>query len=139
MSSSNIVTVSEGISGEVEVVAKATRRRFSAEYKLKILRAAEACTRPGEIGALLRREGLYGSNITTWREQQRKGALAGLGQKKRGPAPAEKNPLAVTVAVQEQEIVRLTARAERAEALVELQKKVSEILGIALTRHGETD
>jgi transposase-like protein len=139
MSSSNVVTGSEEMSREVEVVAKATRRRFSAEYKVKILRAAEACTKPGEIGALLRREGLYASNITTWRAQQRKGALAGLAQKKRGPAPAEKNPLAATVAVQAQAIVRLTARAERAEALVALQKKVSEILGIALTRPGEPD
>ncbi len=139
MSSSNAVTVSKEMSREVEVVAKATRRRFSAEYKLKILRAAEACTKPGEIGALLRREGLYASNITTWRAQQRTGALAGLAQKKRGPAPAAKNPLAVTVAAQQQAIVRLTARAERAEALVELQKKVSEILGIALTRPGEPD
>ena len=139
MSSSNVVTGPEEIVREVEVVAKATRRRFSAEYKLKILRAAEAGTKPGEIGALLRREGLYGSNITTWRAQQRKGALAGLAQKPRGPAPVEKNPLLATVAAQEQAIVRLTARAERAEALVDLQKKVSEILGIALTRHGETD
>ena len=139
MSSLNGVTGSEEMSREVEVVAKATRRRFSAEYKVKILRAAEACTKPGEIGALLRREGLYASNITTWRAQQRKGALAGLAQKKRGPAPAEKNLLAVTVAAQEKEIVRLTARAERAEALVALQKKVSESLGIALTRHGELD
>jgi transposase-like protein len=139
MSSSNVVTGPEEIAREVEVVAKATRRRFSAEYKLRILRAAEACTNPGEIGALLRREGLYASNITTWRAQQRNGALAGLAPKKRGPAPAEKNPLAVTVAGQAQAIVRLTARAERAEALVALQKKVSELLGVALTRPGEPD
>lgn len=139
MSAVNVVTGTKAMSGEVEVVAKATRRRFSAEYKLKILRAAEACTKPGEIGALLRREGLYASNITTWRAQQRKGALAGLGPKTRGPAPAAKNPLAVTVAAQEKAIVRLTARAERAEALVALQKKVSELLGIALTRPGEPD
>ena len=118
------------------MVAQATRRRFSAEYKLKIVREAEACTRFGEIGALLRREGLYCSNITTWRGQRRNGALAGLAPKKRGPARAEKNPLSVNVAAQEQEIVRLTARAERAEALVELPKKVSELLGIALTRNG---
>lgn len=139
MSASNGVTGSKEMAREVEVVAKATRRRFSAEYKLKILRAAEACTQPGEIGALLRREGLYASNITTWRAQQRTGALAGLAQKKRGPVPAAKNPLAATVAAQEKEIVRLTARAERAEALVALQKKVSELLGIALTRPGAPD
>ena len=136
MSSSNGLAVPAEHVKEVEVVAKATRRRFSAEYKLKILQEADGCREPGEIGALLRREGLYFSNITTWRAQRRKGALAGLAQKKRGPAPAEKNPLSVTVAAQEQEIVRLTARAERAEALVDLQKKVSELLGIALTRNG---
>ena len=66
---------------QVEVVAKATRRRFTAEYKLKILREAEACTAPGAIGALLRREGLYSSNLTTWREQRQRGP--------RGPGPRD--------------------------------------------------
>jgi transposase-like protein len=122
---------------EVEVMAKATRRRFSAEYKLQMLREAEACTQPGEIGALLRREGLYFSNVRTWREQRRRGELAGLAQKKRGPAPQAKNPLAGKVAALEREVTRHKARAERAEALVALQKKVSEILGIALQRNGE--
>ena len=139
MSSPNIVTGPGEMSREVEVVAKATRRRFTAEYKQKMLREAEACTKSGEIGALLRREGLYFSNITTWRAQRRKGEVAGLAQKKRGPAPAEQNPLSGKVAAQEQEIRRLTARAERAEALVALQKKVSEVLGIELTHNGEKD
>jgi len=106
----------------VEVLAKATRRRFTAEYKLRVLREADACTEPGEIGAVLRREGLYTSHLCLWRKQRR-----------------AKDPLAATVAALEQETRWLTARAERAEALVELQKKVSEILGIALQRHGETD
>lgn len=122
---------------EVEVLAKATRRRFSAEYKLRILREAEACTRPGERGALLRREGLYSSNLTTWRAQRRRGELAGLAPKKRGPAAKATNPLTAKVAALEREVTRQTARAERAEALVELQKKVSEILGIELQRNGE--
>ena len=122
---------------EVEVLAKATRRRFSAAYKLKILREAEACTQPGELGALLRREGLYSSNLTTWRAQRQAGELGGLAPKRRGPAPQAKNPLAVRVVALEREMTRLTARAERAEALVELQKKVSELLGIALPRNGE--
>jgi transposase len=117
---------------EVEVVAKATRRRFTAEYKLKILREAEARTAPGAIGALLRREGLYSSNLTTWREQRQRGELAGLTPKKRGPSPTSKNPLAGKVAALERAVTRLTARAERAEALVELQKKVAELLGTAL-------
>ena len=124
------------IVSEVEVMAKATRRRFSAEYKLKILREAEACTRPGELGALLRREGLYSSNVTTWRAQRRTGELGGLAPKRRGPGPQAKNPLAAKVVALEREVTRYQARAERAEALVELQKKVAEILGIELKRNG---
>jgi transposase-like protein len=118
-------------------MAKATRRKFSAEYKLEVLREADRCTKPGEIGALLRREGLYTSHLSTWRKQRRRGELGGLALKRRGPSPKEKNPLAARVAALEKEAVRLKARAERAEALVELQKKVSEILGIELKRNGE--
>jgi transposase-like protein len=121
---------------EVEVLAKATRRRFTAEYKLRILREAEACTAPGAIGALLRREGLYSSNLTTWRAQRRTGELGGLAPKKRGPVPKAKNPLAAKVAALEREVTRYKARAERAEALVDLQKKVAEFLGIELQRNG---
>ncbi len=123
MSVSNAVPVPAEVSREVEVVAKATRRRFSAEYKLKILRDADACKKPGDIGALLRREGLYFSNLKTWRKQRRTGELVGLAQKKRGPAPKEKNPLAAKMAALEREVARQKARAERAEALVDLQKK----------------
>jgi transposase-like protein len=136
MSSFNGVAAG-AIASEVEVMAKATRRRFSAEYKLKILRKAEACTQPGELGALLRREGLYSSNVTTWRGQRRTGELGGLAPKKRGPTPQVKNPLAAKVAALEREVIRQTARAERAEALVALQKKVAEFLGTELQRDGE--
>jgi transposase len=124
---------------EVEVMAKPFRRRFTAEYKLKVLRQADACSRPGEIGALLRREGLYSSNLTQWRKQRERGELAGLSQKRRGPLPEKKNPLADKVKALERENVRLKARAERAEGLVELQKKVSEILGIELKHNAEKD
>jgi transposase-like protein len=124
---------------EVEVMAKPTRRRYSAEYKLRILREADASTRRGEIGALLRREGLYSSNLTAWRKQREKRELEGLGQKRRGPLPKENNPLADKVKALERETARLRARAERAEGLVELQKKVSEILGIELKHNGEKD
>jgi len=123
MSASNGVATG-AVSNEVEVMAKATRRRFSAEYKLKILREAEAGTQPEEIGGLLRREGLYSSNLTTWRAQRRTGELGGLAPKKRGPAPQAKNPLAPKVATLERDVTRYKARAERAEALVALQKKV---------------
>jgi len=115
---------------EVEVLEKAARRRFSAEYKRKVIKEADACVRPGELGALLRREGLYSSHLSTWRAARERGEIAGLAPKKRGPAPKEKNPLAIKVAVLERESRRWQARAERAEALVELQKKVSEILGM---------
>src|SRR3989304_8111613 len=91
MSSFNGVAAG-AISKEVEVMAKATRRRFSAEYTLKTLREAEACTQPGELGALLRREGLYSSNLTTWRVQRRTGELGGLAPKKSGAPPPAENP-----------------------------------------------
>lgn len=120
-------------------MAKATRRKYSAEYKLAVLREADGCTKPGEIGALLRREGLHSSNLVSWRRQREKGELSALSPRKRGPVPKEKNPLAAKVAALEKETARLKARAERAEALVELQKKVSEILGIELKRNGEKD
>ena len=137
MNTSHGPVVPGAMANEVEVLAKATRRRFSAEYKLKVLREAEACRQPGELGALLRREGLYSSNLTTWRAQRERGELLGLAPKKRGPAPRAKNPLAAKVATLEREVTRYRARAERAEALVELQKKVAEILGIELRRNGE--
>ncbi len=136
MNRTNIMPLSPS---EVEVTAKPTRRRYTAEYKLRILREADTCTRPGELGALLRREGLYSSNLTVWRKQREEGELQGLLQKKRGPLPREKNPLAAKVASVERENARLRVRAERAEGLVELQKKVSEILGIELKHNEEKD
>ena len=123
-------------SSEVEVVAKAVRRRFTAEYKLRILREAEGCDGRGEIGALLRREGLYSSNLTQWRKQRERGELEGLSRK-RGPLPKPRDPLADKVRVLERENARLKLRAERAEGWVELQKKVSEVLGIELKHNGE--
>ena len=128
----------ESSSPEVEVMAKPTRRRYTAEYKLKVLREAEALSGRGEIGALLRREGLYSSNLTQWRKQRERGELEGLSRK-RGPLPKGKNSLADKVKVLERENARLKARAERAEGLVEIQKKVSEILGIELKHNGEKD
>ena len=124
---------------EVEVVAKAGRRRFTGEYKAKVLREADSCKRPGEIGALLRREGLYWSNLTTWRKQRETGELVGLKGKQRGPQRRERNPLAERVRELERDNARLKRRAERAEGIVELQKKVSEILGIELQKSAETD
>ena len=136
MDRTNIMPLSPS---EVEVTAKPTRRRYTAEYKHRILREAVACTRPGELGALLRREGLYSSNLTVWRKQRERREIEGLSQKKRGPSSKEKNPLAAKVATLERENRRLRARSERAEGLVELQKKVSEILGIELKHNEEKD
>ena len=136
MDRTNIMPLS---SSEVEVTAKPTRRRYTAEYKHRILREADTCTRPGELGAFLRREGLYSSNLTVWRKQRERREIEGLSQKKRGPLSKEKNPLAAKVATLERENRRLRARSERAEGLVELQKKVSEILGIELKHNEEKD
>jgi len=124
---------------EVEVLVKAERRRYTAEYKLKVLREADHCKQSGEVGALLRREGLYWSNLTNWRKQRERGELAGLRQKTRGPQRREATPLAERVRELERDNARLKRRAERAEGLVELQKKVSEILGIELGESAEKD
>src|SRR6266542_1205745 len=115
---------------EVEVVAKAERRRFTAEYKRRIVREADRCTKPGEIGALLRREGLYSSHLVTWRAARDRGELEGLSPKKRGPKVAPPDPRDnKKIAEQEREIARWQKRAERAEAFVEVQKKVAALLG----------
>src|SRR4030065_2665659 len=104
MNSIGAAVVREDRSRGVEVVAKATRRRFTSEYKVKVLREAAACRKPGEIGALLRREGLYTSHLCQWRKQRGKGELF---EKKRGPAPKEKNPLAATGTAQGKEPLRV--------------------------------
>lgn len=127
----------EQVVPEVEVTGKAERRRFNTEYKKKILKAADECQRPGELGELLRKEGLYSSNLTAWRAAQKRGELAGLAPRKRGPKAAVKDARDKRIVELERETKRWKARAERAEALVELQKKVSEILGITLPESEE--
>ena len=116
----------------IEVVAKATRRRFTVEYKRKILREAETCKAPGAIGALLRREGLYSSHLTTWRAARERGELAGA-PKKRGPVRRVADSRDKKLAEQAREISRWQKRAARAEALVALQKQVAALLGTPLT------
>jgi len=110
---------------------KPKRRRFTAEYKRKILKQADAC-RAGELGALLRREGVYSSSLNAWRAARDRGELAELSPKKRGPKSSPPDPRDRRIAELEQEARKFKARAERAEALVEVQKKLSEILGIRL-------
>jgi len=114
---------------ETEVTAKAHRRRFTAEYKRRILCEADRCTESGALGALLRREGLYSSNLTTWRAARDRGELQGLAPKKRGPRVAAPDAWEKELAEQAGEIVGWKKRAERAEALVEVQKKVAALLG----------
>lgn len=110
-----------------EVTAKAQRRTFSPEYKLRILDEAAMCRQPGARGALLRREGLYSSHLTHWRRELREGALAGLKPKKRG---RKTDPLAVENANLRREIAHLQAKLERAEIIIEVQKKLSALLGL---------
>jgi transposase len=102
-----------------ELVEQAQRRRFTAEYKLRILEEADACTQPGEIGALLRREGLYTSHLTYWRKQREAGALKELGRP-RGRKPADRR---------DREIAALKRRLERSEAELAKARKVLEIQG----------
>ena len=118
-----------GVTDDVEVVAKAERRRFPAEYKRRIVREADRCTKPGEIGALLRREGLYSSLLTTWRAARDRGELEGLSAKKRGPKVVAPDPRDKKIAELEREVGRQSKRAERAEALVDVQKKLAALLG----------
>ena len=115
---------------EPEVVPQAKRRRFSAKYKQDILRRADACTEPGELGALLRREGLYSSHLTTWRRQQYDGSLAGLAPKKRGRKPDPDRELRQRNAQLEKENLRLANKLEKAELIIEVQKKVARLLSM---------
>jgi transposase-like protein len=115
-------------------VEKPARRRFTAAYKLAILKEADACSGRGEIGALLRREGLYSSHLTTWRGQRDQGSLSALAPVKRGRKPKPKNPLADEVARLERENGKLRKRLEQAEMIVEFQKKVADLLGIPLAK-----
>jgi transposase len=118
---------------DTEVVAKAMRRRFSAEYKLRILEEAEACS-SGELGALLRREGLYSSHLTTWRRQREAGQLAGLAPKRRGPKP---NPEAEELKRLRKENDRLQVRLQQAEAIIEAQKKLAQLFGLGSTNESD--
>ena len=122
---------------EPEVRERAVRRRFTAEYKLRILKEAESCTERGQLGALLRREGLYSTNLITWKRQLEKGTLAALSPRKRGPKGKRPDPSARRVAELERENQKLQKKLRQAETIIEVQKKVSEILQIPLNGNGE--
>ena len=114
--------------GREEVVARPTRRRFTAEYKLRILQEAERCA-PGALGALLRREGLYSSHLTTWRKQREAGSLLALAAKKRGP---KANPQAEALARLQRENAKLQAKLARADLIIEAQKKLLVLLNLPI-------
>ena len=112
-----------------EVVPLAERRRFTAGEKLRILEEAEGCTDPGEIGALLRREGIYSSYLSRWRQARDRGQLTALGVRQRGPRPAADAALVREVARLQRENRGLEARLEQAEAIIEVQKNFRSYLG----------
>jgi len=114
------------------VLEKPVRRRFTAEYKLRILREADRSTEAGQLGAVLRREGLYSSHLTAWRKQRNTGTLAGLEPKRRGRKTAPDAPLVAENERLQRDNQRLAARLRQAETIIEVQKKLSEILGIPL-------
>src|SRR5262250_678746 len=106
----------------VQVVAKARRRVFTAEYKRRILKAADACATPGAVGALLRREGLYSSHLVMWRRARSQGELAALAPKRRGREPTPVDARDRRIVELERQLAEMTGRAERAEALVDAQQ-----------------
>lgn len=112
-----------------EVVPMAKRRKFTAEYKQRILEEADNCTKLGQVGALLRREGLYSSHLTTWRRQRERGIFEGLAPKKRGRK--NKDELEKELNDLRRENEDLQERLEQAEAIIEVQKKLARLLGLA--------
>ena len=112
-----------------EVVPIAQRRQFTAEDKLRILEEADACTEPGEIGALVRREGIYSSYLSRWRREREEGQLTAQSSKKRGPKASAEKVLVAEVAKLRRENEQLQTRLGQAEAIIEVQKKLSQLLG----------
>ena len=123
------IAVAEKQAHDVGMPEKAQRRRFAPAYKRKILQEAASCRQPGELGALLRREGLYSSHLAAWRQAQRRGELA-------GPARSPDTPLTARIAQLERQLAVAVKRADRAEAIVEVQKKVAALLGTPLDATG---
>ncbi len=115
-----------------EVLAKPKRRRFTAEYRLRILEEVERCTGAGEVGQLLRREGLYSSHLANWRKARREGALRGLRSKKRGAKPKASNPLELKVRELEAKVARLEKDLHTAHTILDVQGKVAGLLGFSL-------
>jgi transposase len=133
----------EGLAGlsivpDSEVPEKAVRRRYTAEYKRRILREAEACSERGKLGALLRREGLYSSNLINWRRQAEKGTLEALSPKKRGPKEKKLDPSLLRIAELEKTNQKLEHKLRQAELIIAAQKKIAEIFQMSLDPKEET-
>jgi transposase-like protein len=118
---------------------KTPYRRFSAKEKLRILEEADACTEPGEIGALIRREGIYSSYLSRWRRARDRGQLDGMRGKKRGPKRGVDQELAEENAALRQENERLRGRLKQAETIIEVQKKLSQMLGLETSAQESTE
>ena len=128
----------DGEGPDPEVADKATRRRFTAAYRRKIVREADKCTKPGELGALLRREGVYSSSLSAWRRQCDAGEFTGTSAK-RGRKARPKDPRDKRIAQLEPERRRLARKLEHAETVIEIQKKVSTLLEISLKNPDEEE
>ena len=126
------------LDSDPEVLERPLRRRFTADYKTRIVREAAACTQPGQIGALLRREGLYSSHLNKWRQQFALGGRSALADNRRGRKP-NRPPLAAENEQLRRKNARLERRLKQAEAIIEFQKKVSEMLALPLTGVDEND
>jgi transposase-like protein len=124
MEDKNTVMVHPKVVPDPEVPEKALRRRFTPAYKLRILKEAQQCTKPGQLGALLRREGLYSSNLTLWRRQMQEG----LVPKKRGPVAHKTDPRTRRIAELERDNEKLARKLKQAELIIEVQKKVADLL-----------
>ena len=127
------------IVAETETLERPKRRTFTAEYKLRVLQEADAATVPGAIGALLRREGLYSSLLTAWRQERAAAALAGLSAKKRGPQARRISAEAKRIQELERQNEQLRHRLKQAETIIEFQKKLHDVLGIPLSSPPESD
>jgi len=137
ISSSGSALRGVGIMDDSEVGEKAIRRKFTAAYKIGILKEADACRESGQLGALLRREGLYSSHLTTWRRQRDRGTLEALSPRKRGPKVEVPHPLVKRVETLEKENQQLRHQLKQAETIIEVQKKISEILHLSPDPRGE--
>jgi transposase-like protein len=125
------IRVAAAAPADPEVSAKAERRKFSAAYKRSILAEADRGG-PGAIAGILRREGLYSSHLTTWRKQRESGEIAGLEPRKRGKKPVPKNPLAGDMRRLERENRRLQKRLRQAEIIIDVQKRLCDVLGLTV-------